>query len=424
MRPFPVSRRPLRRFMLPLIALALCLAGIARATAPPRPVTLHFFWEQGCPVCAKAAPFIAGLQQRYPNLRIIRYEVVEHPENLDLLVAMAKARGQELQGVPTVFVGRAMFVGFSAEIGRAIEERVRRCLSAGCTDSGDGTLVTAGDASAIDLPLVGRVDGGSLSLPLFTLMIAGLDSLNPCSIFVLFFLLSLLIHAHSRFRLAVVGGTFVFCSALIYFLFMAAWLNFFLFVGRNPLVTGAAGTVALLIAALNIKDFFLFGHSISLSIPATAKPRLFERMRRIMQSGSLPAMLAATCLLAIAANSYGLLCTAGFPMIFIRVLTLHPLPATSNLFYLLLYNLVHVIPLTAIVAFFAATLESRKLSEREGRRLKLSSGIMMLCLGLILLIRPVLLNSAGTALSILAAALGGSWLLVHLAEKRAGGVSE
>ena len=72
----------------------------------------------------------------------------------------------------------------------------------------------------------------SISLPLFTVIIGALDSFNPCAFFVLLFLLSMLIHARSRKKMFLIGGIFVFFSGFIYFLFMAAWLNVFLVIGR------------------------------------------------------------------------------------------------------------------------------------------------------------------------------------------------
>ena len=66
-----------------------------------------------------------------------------------------------------------------------------------------------------------------------------------------------------------------------------------------------------------------------------------------------------------------------------------------------MYNIVYVIPLAAIVLFFTLTLGSRKLKEDEGRTLKLLSGIMMLCLGAILVAVPSMLNNVFVAAGIL-----------------------
>ncbi len=55
---------------------------------------------------------------------------------------------------------------------------------------------------------------------------------------------------------------------------------------------------------------------------------------------------------------------------------------------------------------FTATLGSRKLTEEEGRILKLLSGMMMLVLGLLLIFYPGMLNSVAAAIGTLVIAIG------------------
>jgi hypothetical protein len=258
------------------------------------------------------------------------------------------------------------------------------------------------------VPLLGELDPAAVSLPVFTLVLAGLDAFNPCAFFVLFFLLSLMVHARSRARMLVIGGTFVLFSGLVYFLFMAAWLNLFLVVGGAAVVTTLAGLVALLVGGLNVKDYFFFRRGPSLSIPDHAKPGLFARMRRLLAADHLGAMLIGTLVLALAANSYELLCTAGFPMVYTRVLTLHDLSAAAYYGYLALYNLVYVLPLLAIVLVFTFTLGTKKLTERQGRILKLLSGLMMLGLGAVMLLAPELLVHPGVGVLLLLCAVGAT----------------
>ena len=252
---------------------------------------------------------------------------------------------------------------------------------------------------------------------MLTVVLAGLDAFNPCAFFVLLFLLSLMTHLRSRVRMALVGGVFVLCSGLVYFGFMAAWLNLFLIVGYLPLVTTGAGLVAVLIGAVGVKDFVWFKEGFSLSIPDQAKPGLYDRTRALVNAASLPAMLVGTVTLTLAANAYELLCTAGFPLLFTRILTLAELSAPAYYAYLALYNAVYVLPLLAIVTAFVVTLGTRRLTESEGRTLKLLSGLMMMGLGLVLLLAPEALNSPLTALALIAAALGATvlfgWLVAH-----------
>jgi len=398
------------------LVLCLLLFAVAAPAAEKADITLHFFWGEGCPHCEKAKPFVADLARRYPLLQVREYEVFQHPENLALLRQLSVATGSEAKGVPTFILGERMFSGFNPETAGKLEERVAWCLE---RSRGAGGTAPGAGGESISVPLIGSISAGSLSLPIFTLIVAGLDSFNPCAFFVLFFLLSLMTHVHSRSRMFLIGGIYVFFSGFIYFLFMAAWLNLFILVGNLPVITIVAGILAIVIAAINIKDFFWFEQGVSLVIPEQAKPKLFERMREIIRVGSLPAMIASTVTLSVAANTYELLCTAGFPMVFTRVLTLHSLPAGVYYLYLALYNVIYAVPLAVIVAVFAVTLGSRKLSEWQGRLLKLVSGSMMLCLGSVLLIRPALLNSALLSCAILAAALLGTWLVVAISRRAA-----
>ncbi len=266
------------------------------------------------------------------------------------------------------------------------EELLRAAPSAGKAE------LSPEDADIV-LPLLGAIDTSKTSLPILTVVIAGMDGFNPCAFFVLFLLLSILIYARSRKIMLLIGGTFVFFSGFIYFLFMAAWLNLFLLFGQLKIITVVAGATAVLIALINIKDFFFFKTGVSLTIPEAAKPKLFERTRGLLKKSSLASMMFGTVVLAMAANSYELLCTAGFPMVYTRALTLHHLPTFQYYLYLLFYNVVYVIPLAAIVVTVSITLGTKKMTEWRGQVLKLVSGIMMFYLGLVLLVRPSLLSN-------------------------------
>ena len=411
-----LAARALGTGFLLLLFLARGAAVCAAEKAPG--ATLYFFWGVGCPHCAKAKPFLEELKKKYPGLRVESWEVLEKRENIPRLMEMAKARGMEPTGVPVFIVGERAIGGFSAGTANEVEEAVRAALRALPADRA-GPKAPPPEPPPLRLPLVGSVETAKLSLPVFTVVIASLDSFNPCAFFVLFFLLSLLIHAHSRRRMLLIGGLFVFFSGLVYFLFMAAWLNLFLLTGTIPAITVAAGVVALMVATVNIKDFFFFEQGVSLTIPEQQKPKLFARMRRLMKADSLPSMLAGTTVLALAANSYELLCTAGFPMVFTRVLTLRQLPTVQYYAYLAFYCGIYIVPLAVIVVIFTVTLGGRKLTEWQGRVLKLLSGLMMLGLGLVLLIDPALLNNP------LASALlfGGTLALaalISLAARRMG----
>jgi hypothetical protein len=375
-------------------------------------VHLYLFWSKNCPHCLEARPRLLDLAARNAWVRLQDFELSEHRGNVERFVALAKQVGGEARAVPTLIYCGRMEVGLdSSDAGMAkLLGRLQACRAL------HGTAADSGTAS-LRLPLLGEIDPARLSLPLLTVLIAGMDAFNPCAFFVLLFLLSLLVHQSDRWRMALIGGVFVAFSGLMYFAFMAAWLNLFLVLGSLPWVTGAAGLLALLMGAVNVKDFVRFRQGLSLSISDSGKATIFQRARRLLTAESLPAMLVATVVLAVSANFYELLCTAGFPMVFTRLLTLQDGGAAQHYVYLALYNVIYVLPLLAIVIAFVRTMGARKLSEREGRLLKLLSGLMMLGLGALLLLAPEKMGNLGMALAIPLSAFALTWIAARMTRR-------
>ncbi|MDP4029033.1 MAG: hypothetical protein Q8P42_08715 [Gallionella sp.] len=396
-------------------------------------VQLYFFWSLACPHCTEAHPYIEAIPRARPWVKLHALELTRHPENVRQYQDMARQLGEDAASVPALLFCGEMHVGWDEyeTTGAQIRQRLDDCRArAQAGDQGGewsgGSGVGTGDKMAaqaqptepIHLPLIGAVDPASLSLPALTLVLAGLDAFNPCAFFVLLFLLSMMAHQKSRRRMLLIGGIFVLVSGVMYFAFMAAWLNIFQLFGHLAWVTLAAGALAVLVGAVNVKDFFLFEKGFTLSIPESKKPGLFRRSRAILNAESLPAMLAATIFLAIAANFYELLCTAGFPMVYTRLLTLADLSHAARYGYLAAYNLIYVLPLALIVAVFARSLGARKLTEREGRLLKLMSGVMMLELGALLLLAPDYISQIGIAFGLMAVAVGITWIAARLTKPR------
>lgn len=417
----------LRRWLVRTIGcIALLLTVLAphavaattwiEAGADDRPVVhLYFFWSLNCPHCLQARPFIEAIPASRPWVRLHSLELTRHPEHIRHYVALAGQLGHSAQAVPALLFCGRMWTGWDSDdrSGQALVSALDACRDAARTGSAIDVARSL-PAPEITLPLLGEIKADTLSLPVLTVLIAGLDAFNPCAFFVLLFLLSLMVHQNNRARMLTIGGVFVLCSGAMYFAFMAAWLNLFQLLGNLAWVTRAAGLIALAVGLINVKDFFRFRHGLTLSIPESRKPGLYRRARAILAAGTLPAMLAATLFLAIAANFYELLCTAGFPMVYTRLLTLQVLGPTQHYLYLALYNLVYVIPLAVIVGVFAFTMGTRRLSEREGRLLKLMSGLMMLQLGGLLVLAPDSLNRLGVAFALLGVAVGVTWAAARL----------
>ena len=258
------------------------------------------------------------------------------------------------------------------------------------------------EKETITLPLIGKINPQNFSLPFLTFLLALADGFNPCAFFVLTFLLSSLIGlAGARKKILLVGGIFIFFSALFYFLFMAVLFNVFQLGKKITFLTLFAGLVAILAGLINIKDYFYFQKGISLTLPKSQKEKFFEKVKKLSLSESTWALILSTSVIASTVNLYELLCTFGFPMIYTRILSLKNLSPLTYYLYLIFYNLIYVLPLVFIVLIFALTLGRKTFSQIWVRRFKLASGLMILFLGLTLIFKPALLENALTAFSLL-----------------------
>ncbi len=240
----------------------------------------------------------------------------------------------------------------------------------------------------IELPWMGRVAVGDWGMPAFTLIVGLVDGFNPCAMWVLLFLLSILVNLHSRRRILLVAGTFVLVSGAVYFAFMAAWLNVFLLVGYLRPVQISLAVIAILVGAIHIKDFFAFHQGPSLSIPESAKPGIYQRVRAIVSAENLLGAMIGVCILALLVNVVELLCTAGLPALYTQILTQHDYSRWENYGYLVLYNIAYMFDDGLMVAAVVLTLEKTKMQEHHGRWLKLISGIAIATLGVLMLFRP------------------------------------
>jgi glutaredoxin len=369
----------LGRFATALVracALLVLLGGSVLAQPQPQPApVLEVYVRDGCPHCADAKLYLPTLQQLHPGLQIVLRQVDKDPEAAAQLVTLFERNGRWPPGVPAFVYQQRMLVGFQdvANSGPALEQLL---------------LPPSGAVTARLPEWLASLDPQSLGWPLFTLALGLIDGLNPCATWVLLFLLSLLVHLKDRRRMAWIASTFVLVSGTFYFMFMAAWLNAFLLVGLSTPIRLGLATLALGMGAVNAVEGWRGSGRYTLSIPASAKPGIYERARLAVQASSLPVALAAAAFLAVVVNLFELLCTAGFPAIYTAMLVDQGLSRPAQYAYIGLYNLGYILDDAAMVGAAVWALNSRKLTPQGGRLLKLLSGVVMCALGLVMLLRP------------------------------------
>ena len=342
---------------------------------------LEVFVRAGCPHCEAAKVFLDVLRRERPSLRIAIYDVTENSVARQRLATLAGERGLDNLGVPTFLIGTELIVGFLSADTTGVEIRARLDQQA------QGTVVQP-PVEAIQTTWFGELRVRGLGLPLFTIVIGLLDGFNPCSMWVLLFMLSLLAGLANRSKMLLIAGTFVAVEGIAYFAFMAAWLNMFLLIGLSRITELILGSIAGLAGVINIKDFWAFQRGISLSIPDAAKPGLYARMRRILQTEDILVALLGTVMLAMLVQAVELVCTAGLPALYTRILTMQQLDRWVYYGYLALYNVAYMLDDVLVLAIGVITMSHYRLQEREGRWLKLISGIVMAGLSVVMIMKP------------------------------------
>jgi glutaredoxin len=381
-------------------------------------VTLQLFWVLGCPHCAAEERFLETIAPKYPELQVETYEVSLNETSRLRLLDLSEQLGFETESAPVTVLDGWYHIGYEADDvdGAAIEAKIKEKIAA---LHGQTINTTEAESDlAVNLPLFGRVDLREMGIPLSTVIIGLMDGFNPCAFFVLTMLLSFMVYARSRGRMLVIGLTFVFISGLVYFLFMTAMFSAIRAINEIRVIALVGGAIAIAIGMINLKDFFFFKKGISLTIPESRKPKLYKRMRDLLKSESLLELWVSTVILAFVANSYELLCTAGFPIAYGSLLNTQQLDVLTSVAYIALYNVFYVMPLLAIVLIFVKSLGGRKLTEEQGELLKSVSGIMMLGFGAVLITSPRALSNVFVAIGLILLAIVVS-LVLDYAKKRA-----
>ena len=419
-----------------LVAAALAIAFLV--AAPPGlhgddyNAHLYYFRQEGCPNCTAMSRWLDVIEDRYPELEITRWEIRQTPNAIGLLRSLSAKYGIERLGVPAVFLGTRAWVGYNSTVTAGIERAIAECLETGCIDAlrdplpaggagetrgaggaggaaGDGATEAGTGAAAGGAGGAAAGAGGdratderfaSMPLVLATALIALLDGVNPCSLWVLTFLLGMVVHTASRRRMILVGGVFLGTTALVYGLFIVGVVQALDLLSVVPWIRVAVAVLAFVMGALSVKEFFAFGRGPSLTVSERQKRSFGVRVRRLLSSDRSPLALAGgTALLAAGIALVELPCTAGFPVIWSGLVVEAETATIAFAMLLALYLVIYLADEAIIVAASTIAFKRLAMTEQRGRRLKLVGGVVMIALGVVMVAEPAILESlAGTAI--------------------------
>jgi glutaredoxin len=384
---------------------------------------LHFFYKPNCSQCQYVNTFLQEIEKEQ-NIKVSKYNI-EKDKNKELYSSFKTRYGLISSAYPVVFIGDNYLMGDKSIVNN-LENEIKRCQKNDCPcplamiNSGTASVpqsdeITAEDPEVLTLPLVGEVNFSSMPIYITTAIIALVDGFNPCSLWLITFLIGIVIYSRSRKKILIVGGTFLLVTGTIYALFMAGLLNVFSYVGYLDWIQFVIALVAGIFALVNIKDYFWYKKGLSFTISDKYKPKIFKNMRGIMKADkSLWQMIVGTVILALGVVLVELPCTAGFPVVWTNILAQEGI--TGGVFYSLLglYMLIYLLDEIVVLLIAAWTMKASRFEEKHGRILKLIGGMVMLALALVMLIDPKLMSDISGSIIVFVSAIAVSFLIIYL----------
>ena len=363
------------------------------------------FVRDGCPHCADFHEF--AIEQGWD----VDYHEVTQIDAQRMFTDLQERAPALNQGVPTIVLDGHVLQGYETHdtSGASIAAKYTACQSStdGCLSykdfvNSDATVdvesSTQGicnedcdadlDKYSLDLWLIGTVDLTLLSLPSLALLLGFLDGFNPCAMWVLITLLTLLINTHDMKKVWIVGGTFLFVSGAVYYVFIAAWLNVFLLIGLNAIVQKIIGAVAILGGGFYLYEAFGKNPNECKVTNLSRRQRVIARMKNIMQISKWPAMILGVSILAVSVNMIELVCTAGLPAVFTQILAFNDISNIYRYGLIGLFILMYMIDDLVIFAIAVHTLHASGLTTKYRRFTLIFGGVLMYALGLLLIFAP------------------------------------
>jgi len=390
------------KFNIYLVILLLFIGGLAFFITSEKTViqttdeklTVHFFYLPTCPHCTEQKPIYYEVKSERTDIKFIEHDASSQ-EGSQLFYQMTRDAGLDTSklGVPTIFVGEHALVGVQSkeQILNAIDECINSCQG-GEYQQIETTQNADTGFTNYELPFLGRTDLTEWSLPTLAIVLGLIDGFNPCAMWVLVYLIGMLIGVKDKKRIWIIVGSFVLASGILYFLFMTAWLNIFIFLGYIKILTILIGLIALGGGILSLKEYITTKGSLTCKVGnEESHEKTMKRIDRIISQPLSWAIVLSMIGLAFVINSVEFACSAAIPAVFTQILSLSGLSAIQHYAYIGLY--VFFFMLDDLIIFgMAAFAIGSSFGEKYAKYCKLLGGIIMTILGLIMLFAPQLLR--------------------------------
>jgi len=354
-------------FLFALLVLCVSLFGTSPAYAEDRTIEIKLFQSPHCKACIRVKQeYLPVIISKYRDKINIEYFDVTQPESLKIYAALEKALGKDLK-IPLVLIGANILMGVD-DIVSNLEPIIKKYIASGVP------AAVKFDLRKTDLLQRFR------KFSYLTIIASGLiDGINPCAFTVLIFFISFLtLMGYKHRALLAVGLTFIFAVFLTY---LAIGLGLFRglyelgrFYSILKILYYLTAMICLALAFLNLRDFIQYlktksADSFKVKLPKAVRQKinslisLFYRPESKAAPKSKAALIVGTFIVGFLVSLLEAVCTGQVYLPVIVFILKEPALRIKAITYLLIYNLMFIVPLLAILAVGVMGMSSKKLEE-------------------------------------------------------------
>lgn len=386
-----------------LIVLTIFLMGLINVNA--KEIDIHLFYQESCPHCHKEKVYLEELKNENKDINVFYYELGD-PQNGELFTGIQKLLDKPSNYVPYTVIGEHVLTSFDETNGpnnikriiELYEEKEYRNIVEEYKNNKDLVLniedqeVLLDESEEIELSVLGKVNPKKVSLLLLSVVVGFVDGFNPCAMWILLFLISMLIGMKDKKKMWILGITFIATSAIVYMFFMLAWLNVAIFVTKISYIRLLIGIFAILFGMYNITKVFKKSKDGCEVIDDKKRTTIIDKIKDITSNKKFILAILGIMLLSVSVNLVELLCSAGLPLAFTNILAMNELSGARHFMYIAIYIFFFMLDDLIIFIIAMVTLKVTGISTKYTKYSNLIGGIIILLIGLAMIFAPELLT--------------------------------
>lgn len=387
-------------------------------------VNIYLFYGEGCPHCAALEEYLESEYSDDDRVKVYKYEVWYDSSNQELWQKVAEVTSVEAKGVPYFVIGEDVYQGYSDS--KVWEKKVDKAIKKAKKEKyNDNVGITLGivkgkvenntsdndssssydeskkeadlsdyyeddsnDNTTLSIPLVGDVELRDMSLPIIAILIGLVDGFNPCAMWILIFLITMLLNFPSRKKMWILGFTFLFTSAFVYFLFMMSFLKVATFISGIKVLQILIAIFALIFGFINIYRYFKTKDTGCDVTSKSKRKKIIARIQSILSNKKFMLSVIGIMFLAISVNLIELLCSLGLPVMFTEILAYNNVTGVKNVLYIILYILFFLLDDLVVFIIAMKTLKITAISNKYSKYSHLIGGLIMVLIGVLMIFKP------------------------------------